>query len=245
MCERKKIHSSLTASHGEVMNEHVDSKRQLKLMLYGDMITRFISIPNKLKTQSTESVIKSSTVARNNEHHSDEIRAESSNKHSLEMGITRSNHPLHHQAQIAAGSLMSQPPNSCNFCLCVECKHLERSFLTQHNDCWQRDCKENSKTQQHDSGGKNDTAGFHVNNSLKPWAQLYSLETHREMNGRARCIFCNINCTGHCCSPCSLVNQSVKFRRLLQFLEKCSESLIYYDEINAAVVKIKQVGLFT
>ena len=184
-------------------------------------------------------------MARNGDHHSHETQGESVNTHSLKRDLTTSNHHLYHQTQRAMGSLISQPPESCNICLSIESKHLERSFLTQHNDCWQRQYKENPETQQNDSGRKSDPASFHLNNSLQPCAQLYSLETHREINRSTRCLFCNIHCTGHCCSPCSLVNRSVKFRRLLQFLEKCSESLIYYDEINSAVEKIKQVGLFT
>lgn len=93
------------------MNEPVDSKRQTKLTLYGDMTTRFISMPNKLKNQFTESVIKSPTVTRINEHHSDEIPAASNKKHTLEMDMTRSNHYLYHQAQTTVSSFLSQPPN--------------------------------------------------------------------------------------------------------------------------------------
>ena len=37
------------------------------------------------------------------------------------------------------------------------------------------------------------------------------------------------------------MNRGVKFSRLLQLLERCSESDVYHDEISSVVQRIKQV----
>ena len=58
-----------------------------------------------------------------------------------------------------------------------------------------------------------------------------------------QCIFCTVLCTGYSCSQCNQMNRGLKFSRLLQLLGKCSESIVYHDEINSAVQRIKQVIL--
>ena len=59
-----------------------------------------------------------------------------------------------------------------------------------------------------------------------------------------QCIFCTILCASCCCSQCSQMTRSLKFARLLERLERCSESIMYHDEINSVVQQIKQVSLF-
>ncbi len=58
-----------------------------------------------------------------------------------------------------------------------------------------------------------------------------------------RCVFCTILCVGYSCSQCNQMDRGVKFTRLLQLLEKCSESIMYHDEINSVVQRIRQVSL--
>ncbi len=50
-------------------------------------------------------------------------------------------------------------------------------------------------------------------------------------------------CAGYSCSQCNQMNRGLKFTRLLQRLEKCSESTMNHDEINSIVQRIKQVSL--
>ena len=57
------------------------------------------------------------------------------------------------------------------------------------------------------------------------------------------CTFCTVLCAGYSCSQCNQMNLGLKFSRLLQVLGKCSESLVYYDEISSVVQRIKQVSL--
>ena len=57
------------------------------------------------------------------------------------------------------------------------------------------------------------------------------------------CIFCSVLCAGYSCSQCNQMNRGLKFSRLLQLLGKCSESLVYHDEISSVVKRIKQVSL--
>ena len=56
-----------------------------------------------------------------------------------------------------------------------------------------------------------------------------------------QCIFCIISCASYSCTQCNQVNRGVKFSRLLQVLERCSESIVYHDEISSVVQRIKQV----
>jgi hypothetical protein len=51
-----------------------------------------------------------------------------------------------------------------------------------------------------------------------------------------------MKCNGMCCSRCNEMNRSQKFSRLLERLEKCSESMMYHDEIAGAVQWIRQVS---
>ncbi len=59
-----------------------------------------------------------------------------------------------------------------------------------------------------------------------------------------RCLFCTTLCAGYSCTQCNQMNRGVKFARLLQILEKCSENIMYHDEINSVVQRIKQVSFF-
>ncbi len=58
-----------------------------------------------------------------------------------------------------------------------------------------------------------------------------------------QCIFCTVLCAGYSCSQCNQMNRGLKFSRLLQLLGKCSESIVYHDEISSAVQRIQQVSL--
>jgi hypothetical protein len=58
-----------------------------------------------------------------------------------------------------------------------------------------------------------------------------------------QCIFCFVQCMSSCCSRCNQMSRGQKFERLLQHLEKCSESMLYHDEIASAVQRIQQVSL--
>lgn len=58
-----------------------------------------------------------------------------------------------------------------------------------------------------------------------------------------RCLFCTVLCAGYSCTQCNQMNRGVKFSRLLQLLEKCSESIVYHDDIGSAVQQIQQVRL--
>jgi hypothetical protein len=49
-------------------------------------------------------------------------------------------------------------------------------------------------------------------------------------------------CAGYSCSQCHQMNRGLKFTRLLQLLEKCSESIMYHDEISSVVQRIRQVS---
>ena len=39
------------------------------------------------------------------------------------------------------------------------------------------------------------------------------------------------------------MNRDLKFKRVLHLLEECSESVMYFDEINLFIKKIRQVSL--
>jgi len=60
----------------------------------------------------------------------------------------------------------------------------------------------------------------------------------------AQCIFCRMQCVSACCLQCNQMSRGQKFSRLLQHLEKCSQSIMYYDEIAAVVQRIRQVSFF-
>ncbi|CAF1185962.1 unnamed protein product [Adineta steineri] len=55
------------------------------------------------------------------------------------------------------------------------------------------------------------------------------------------CIFCSAQCVNHCCPSCDKMTRSQKFGRLLQALERCSESIVYHDEIVNAVQRIRRI----
>ncbi len=59
-----------------------------------------------------------------------------------------------------------------------------------------------------------------------------------------QCLFCTTLCADYSCTQCNQMNRGVKFARLLQILEKCSENIMYHDEINSVVQRIKQVSFF-
>ena len=59
-----------------------------------------------------------------------------------------------------------------------------------------------------------------------------------------QCIFCTTLCASYYCSQCNQMTRGLKFTRLLQRLDRCSESIMYHDEINSIVRQIKQVSLF-
>jgi hypothetical protein len=40
------------------------------------------------------------------------------------------------------------------------------------------------------------------------------------------------------------MDRGQKFARLLQYLEKCSKSIMYHDEITSAVQRIRQVSFY-
>ena len=58
-----------------------------------------------------------------------------------------------------------------------------------------------------------------------------------------RCIFCTILCAGYSCTQCNQMNRALKFTRLLQLVGKCSESIMYDDEINFVVQQVQKVSL--
>ena len=51
-------------------------------------------------------------------------------------------------------------------------------------------------------------------------------------------------CASFYCSQCNQMTHGLKFTRLLQRLERCSESIMHHDEINSVVQRIKEVSLF-
>jgi len=57
-----------------------------------------------------------------------------------------------------------------------------------------------------------------------------------------RCIFCTTLCAGYSCSQCNQMNRGLKFTRLLQLLGKCSENIMYHDEISSVAQRIRQVS---
>jgi hypothetical protein len=59
-----------------------------------------------------------------------------------------------------------------------------------------------------------------------------------------QCIFCSILCTSCCCTQCNQMSRGLKFDRLLQRLETCSNSVMNRDEINSLAQQIKQVSSF-
>jgi hypothetical protein len=59
----------------------------------------------------------------------------------------------------------------------------------------------------------------------------------------SRCVFCTTLCAGYSCSQCNQMNRGPKFTRLLHLLGECSDSIMYHDEINSVVQRIRQVSL--
>ncbi|CAF4217031.1 unnamed protein product, partial [Adineta steineri] len=55
------------------------------------------------------------------------------------------------------------------------------------------------------------------------------------------CIFCSTQCVKYCCPNCDRMTRSQKFGRLLQVLERCSETIVYHDEIVNAVQRIRRM----
>jgi hypothetical protein len=60
----------------------------------------------------------------------------------------------------------------------------------------------------------------------------------------ASCVFCSMQCTDGCCARCNQMNRGQKFARLLEYFERCSENIMYFDEIASAAQRIRQVSLF-
>jgi hypothetical protein len=165
-----------------------------------------------------------------------------SNEYSLYMNVATPSRYLNNQVQRTVDTKTSQQLNSYGCYSCGEYRHLARSCPTQYGDYRQRQSKPNPKKRERNPGRK-DQSRCRVNNSVKSLAQLHSLETYQDINMNTRCIFCNLSCTGYCCSQCSEMNRALKFKRLLKLLEKCSESIMYYDEIDFVVKRIQQVSL--
>jgi uncharacterized protein (DUF1786 family) len=71
----------------------------------------------------------------------------------------------------------------------------------------------------------------------------YSTKASNQTKMNTKCVFCSVQCTGYSCLQCNQMNRAQKFARLLQILEQCSESIVYYDEIVSAVQRIRRVSL--
>nr|AEN94422.1 hypothetical protein [Adineta vaga] len=56
-----------------------------------------------------------------------------------------------------------------------------------------------------------------------------------------QCIFCSADCADYCCLRCNQLSRGQKFGLLLQYLEKCSQSIVHFDEILSAVQRIQKV----
>ena len=149
---------------------------------------------------------------------------------------------INNQIQRTIDTNKSQQLNSSICHSCTECRHFARSCPTQYNDYRQRRSKSNPKKRQWNPEQK-DQLRFCIIDSVESLAQLNSLETDQHTNMNTRCVFCNISCTGYCCAQCNKMNRCLKFKRLLQLLGKCSESVMYHDEINFVVKRIQQVIL--
>ena len=50
---------------------------------------------------------------------------------------------------------------------------------------------------------------------------------------------CSMQCVRGCCSQCNQMSRAQKFSQLLEHLEKCSESILFYDEIASVVQRIR------
>ena len=94
---------------------------------------------------------------------------------------------------------------------------------------------EMNKRQEMDSYEKKNPSPLRHTSSNQLSTSSKRLETHRYENTNKRCIFCNIGIADYCCSECSPMNRSQRFRRLLQILEKCSNNLMYHDEIPTVI----------
>lgn len=84
---------------------------------------------------------------------------------------------------------------------------------------------------------------FSPTDSNELLAPLNALASSRYENRNRRCIWCNRSNASYCCPECSKMTRSRRFRRLLEILEQCSDSLMYHDEITFVVKAIQQVNL--
>ncbi len=58
----------------------------------------------------------------------------------------------------------------------------------------------------------------------------------------SQCVLCSTPCRDIICLKCNRMNRDRKFAQLLLAFEKCSESVLYYDEIVTLVRQIRQVS---
>ena len=59
-----------------------------------------------------------------------------------------------------------------------------------------------------------------------------------------QCVICFGQCENGHCSRCAQLTRGEKFTRFLHVLERCSESIMYHDEIASVVQRIRRVSSF-
>lgn len=188
-----------------------------------------------------KSYLRKTTPGCNNQYSIDNYPDEL--KDYLRMRMTIPNGYLTNRTQRIVDKNTSQQLNSCGCYSCRDYGHSTRSCPTQYEDYQQKPSKVNSK-KRHRRSGRRDQSHFYMRNSAQLPAQLLSPSTNRPINMNPQCIFCNRSCSDYCCSQCNEMDRGLKFKRLLQCLDKkCSQSIMYYDEINSVVETIRHVSL--
>jgi hypothetical protein len=246
---RNDLFNMIRISRNALLDEIIAEVQQIEEILYFRAKNERLS--NQLKQLSLQNV-GTLPKKRYDEEYSHKKTQELSNGYSLNidsreledyrLNVATSSRYLNNRIQRTIDTNTSQQLNSYGGYSCAENRHVTKNCPRQNGDYWQRRSELNPKNLQRKFGPKNQKR-FDVNNSVKSSAELQSLETSQHINMNTRCLFCNISCTGYCCLQCHEMNRSLKFKRLLQLLDRCSESVMYYDEINSVVRRTQQVSL--
>lgn len=235
---RNDLFNNIRISRNASLDEIVAEVQQIEEILHRT------AKDERLSNQLEQLSLERTEILRNrryNEGYSHKTTPALSNKYCVNKNAATPSRYLKNQAQRTVDTNTSQQLNLSGCSACGEYRHLATSCSTQYGDYPSRQSEPNPEKRQR-SPRQKDQPRFSVNNSVKLLAQVNSFETDWHTNMNTRCIFCNISCSDYYCSQCSEMNRGLKFQRLRQLLESCSQSVMFYDEMNYVVKRIQQVS---
>lgn len=125
-------------------------------------------------------------------------------------------------------------------CRCENCRGLSEIRPKQHYDNRLKQNKQSTEKRQRSIEQKDRS---HTNKSVFDSCpiQLNILEIDQHTNINTSCIFCTVLCTNYCCPFCNEMSRSLKFEKIIQLLEECTNNDMWFDEISSLAHKLLEV----